>query len=282
MVLEQLYGSDFLVKHPIVGFLLGFGYTIVGVALSMLLFPDDPALIAVGITAILTIPTLSLVANKEETSLENGLLPALREHLPLTKLYVWLFFGSFAAFAVFALVLPSLATNILFKQQLSILFGKAFGPLDWSNSLFLDIFINNIKVFLLCFILSLMAGNGAVLMILWQSSVWGTIFGNIAKVSALKIAANPLIIIVLILIAVLPHVFLEILSYVLSVVSGTSISAKIASQSLLSEETSNALMLNLVVLGIGFIVLLIAAGVEVLVLKNVTLYHTISQFAFKQ
>ena len=58
MVLEQIYPVEFLRKHPIYALLLGVGYTIFAMAFALLLFTNDPALVVVGITSLLLIPSL--------------------------------------------------------------------------------------------------------------------------------------------------------------------------------------------------------------------------------
>lgn len=106
MVFEQIYPPEFLKRRPSAGFLLGVGYTIMGLFLALMIFRRDPALIAVGITALLLLPTfyrlsISVISQKIKTFSEF-----IKELFPYTKVYVTVFFGIFFTFAVFAIFLP--------------------------------------------------------------------------------------------------------------------------------------------------------------------------------
>ena len=216
----------------------------------------------------------------EESSEKNAVFHPLRvwqDNKTLLKLYLTIFFGSFFVFAFFALVLPSLSVNFLFKQQLEVLFGvgHAFSP-----SLFMSLLVNNFKVLMLCFLISLVAGNGSIFLIIWNASVWGTIFGVIAKTAAASIAGSPIILFGIILLSVLPHVFLEILSYLLSVISGTVISEALIKEKFGSQEQNTVLISNLLIFVAAVVVLVVAAGIETIVLNNFTTYATIARLAF--
>ncbi len=280
MVFEQIYSVDFLKQHPWYGLLLGAGYSVFGIALAMFLFPKDPALVAVAITSILLLPSLYNFTSLEESAEKNSvfsLLQIWQENKTLICLYLALFFGSFFVFAFFSLVLPSLSANFLFKQQLDVLFGVGHA---FSSSVFMNLLTNNFKVLMLCFLISLIAGNGSIFLIIWNASVWGTIFGTIAKTAALSIGGSSMVVFVLILLSVLPHVFLEILSYLFGVISGTVISEGLVKEKLLSRELYTVIMSNIAILIAGIVVLVIAVGVETWVLNNFTTYAKITRLVF--
>jgi uncharacterized membrane protein SpoIIM required for sporulation len=175
-----------------------------------------------------------------------------------------------------------LAANVLFRGQLSVIQGNAglTGGAIFTTSLFLDIFLNNIKVLIFCFLISLIAGNGAMLAIAWNASVWGTIFGTLAKNSAALSGANPWIFFALIMASVLPHTILEMLSYVLSTISGTTISEGFVVGKIKSSKFMNLVMRNLILLLVSIAVLALGGIVETFVLNNFDTYRTIIQIAF--
>lgn len=282
MVLEQLYSIDFLSKRPHYGLLLGLAYTIFGIGLAVFMFKDDPALIAVGITAIFLLPSLHKATQAEEeveVFHSVSLKQAWKDNWRIIALYVAVFFGSFLAFAFFSLALPKLATNFLFKQQLAQMFG-AGKAIAFSTETFLGILINNFKVLVLCFMIALLAGTGSILLIIWNASVWGTIFGNLAKTVGSTIVANKFIVFLLIMVSVLPHVFLEILAYILAVIAGTVMSDALARESMGGERMNKVLMLNIGILVASLVVLVLAAGVETYVLNNFETYRKIAEIAF--
>jgi len=279
MVFEQLYTAEYLKQHPRFGFLLGIGYTILGLFLAILMFREDPATIAVGIISLFLIPSLyqlSTSAEISERQTPNLKAFAMRVH-PYVKVYVYIFFGIFFTFAAFAIFLPQLAAGYIFKQQLAIIAGKA-ATFSWP--LFWDLFTWNLQVLMLCFVLSLIAGNGAILFIAWNASVWGTIFGNLAKTAALASGANPLIIFLLVILSVFPHTFLEGLSYMLATTSGTVLSDGLVREKIASKNMWIIFKYNAILFGLSLAVLFLAMIVETYVLGNFTTYRRIIEIAF--
>ncbi|MEM3153990.1 MAG: stage II sporulation protein M [Candidatus Woesearchaeota archaeon] len=283
MVFERLYSAEFLHDHPWYGFLLGIGYTVLGIFIALMIFPSDPALIAIGITALFLIPSLSdLTDSAEITSRKVPSFKAyLKETLPHVKVYIAIFFGIFFTFAFFSIILPKLAAGHLFNVQLDVVSGRATGQAaKFSWPLWWDLFTWNMQVLGLCFLLSLIAGNGAILFIAWNASVWGTVFGNLAKTAGLVTTANPFILFLLVILSVFPHTFLEGLSYMLSTISGTTLSDGIVKEKLLSKNMGVIFKYNLILLLIAIGVLAIGMLVETYVLGNFDVYRTIINIAF--
>lgn len=279
MVFEQLYDADFLKQKPYYGFLLGVGYTILGLFIALMIFRDDPALIAVGITSLFLIPSLQQLSTSAEINERKtkNVRDFLRIILPNFKVYLFIFFGIFFTFATFSMMLPSLAANHLFQTQLAIVTGQAT---NFSMALFWDLFAWNLQVLGLCFFLSLIAGNGAIFFITWNASVWGTIFGNLAKTAASQAALNPLILFVLIILSVFPHTFLEGLSYITSTIAGTTLSDGVVRERLISKRMGIILKYNLILLLIGLGILALGMLVETYVLGNFSTYRKIIDIAF--
>lgn len=279
MVFEQLYSAEFLHKHPMYGFLLGVGYTVLGLFIALMIWRDDPAIIAIGIIALFLIPSLSKLTDSQEiTSKKTPTFKGyLQEVIPHAKVYVAIFFGIFFTFALFSMMLPKLAAGHLFKMQLAIISGHAT---NFSAALFWDLFTWNLQVLGLCFFLSLIAGNGAILFIAWNASVWGTIFGTLAKTAALASTANIFIVFVLIILSVFPHTFLEGLSYMISTIAGTTLSDGIVKEKLASKNFWLIAKYNLLLLLVGIGVLALGMLVETYVLGNFTTYRSIINIAF--
>ena len=194
MVLERLYPLKLIEKNPIFAFILGFAYSIIGIGISIILFPEDPAIVAIAFISIMIYPTMNRLLKQEEeieaTSPEFSLTSFFGKHKDIFKVYILLFLGALLAFSFVSLMLPSLATNHIFKNQIGVLSGAATGKL-FDINLFTSLFKNNISVLLLCFIAALIFGDGAIFLIIWNASVWGTIFGNLAKTAALNVSKNP-------------------------------------------------------------------------------------------
>lgn len=279
MVFEQLYSADFLHEHPLYGFILGVAYTILALFIALVIFPDDPALIAIGLISLFLIPSLSRLTDRTEVT--DALLPNigafLKNTVPYVKVYVTIFFGIFFTFAFLSIMLPQLAASHLFSTQLAIVKGNAA---VFNTSLWWDLFTWNMQVLGLSFLLSLIAGNGAILFIAWNASVWGTIFGNLAKTAAVASTANPFILFLLVILSVFPHTFLEGLSYMLSAISGTTLSTGLVREQLVSRNMWLVLKYNLLLLLLAIGVLAVGMVVETFVLGNFTTYRTIINLAF--
>jgi hypothetical protein len=277
MVFERLYSAKFLHDRPYTGFLLGIAYTILGLFIALMIFPNDPAVIAVGITSLFLLPSLASLTNSDEITKKTDFKQFLKDTIPHVKVYVFIFFGIFFTFAFFSMFLPKLAVNHIFKIQLNIVTGQAT---NFSWPLFWDLFTWNMQVLGMCFILSLVAGNGAIVFIAWNASVWGTVFGNLAKTAALTSTANVGIVFMLIILSVLPHTLLEGLSYMISTISGTTLSDGIVKQQMLTRKMRNILVFNLILLLIGVGVLAFGMLVETYVLNNFETYRKIIMLAF--
>ncbi len=284
MVFEQLYSAEYLHDHPAYAFLLGIGYTILSIFIALMIWPNDPSVIAVGIISLFLIPSLFQLTDSAEIveRKDKSVRQFLADTLPHAKVYVAMFFGIFFTFAGFALVIPQLAASHLFKIQLGILTGGAAtaGGAVFSSALFWDLFTWNMQVLGLSFLLSLIAGNGAIIFIAWNASVWGTVFGTLAKTAAIQSTLNPFILFLLVILSVFPHMFLEGFSYMLSAISGTTLSDGIVKERIGSDNFLVIAKYNLLLLLIAICVLAIGMIVETYVLGNFTTYRTIIQLAF--
>src|SRR3989344_3801945 len=279
VVFEQLYSAEFLHDRPAYGFLLGIAYTVLALFLSIVIFPNDPALIAVGLIALLLIPSLHKLTEQNEAS--NTLIPTFKDFakntVPHVKVYIAIFFGIFFTFAFFSIILPNIAASHLFSTQLNVVKGQA---VTFNAELWWSLFSWNFQVLALSFLLSLIAGNGAIFFIAWNASVWGTIFGNLASTAAGATTANPFILFLLVIISVFPHTFGEGLSYMLSAISGTTLSAGLTREQLISRNMWLVFKYNGLLLLISIGVLAIAMLIETYVLGNFTTYRAIINLAF--
>jgi len=290
MVLEQLYSVEWLEKRPIFALLIGMAYTVIGITLALLLFPEDPALVAVAFISVLLLPTLYKMMALKEIAIRKhdkfSFKVLLKEHGNFVKIYILLFLGILFVFSFFSIMLPNLAANQLFREQVEILqynsnVGNAItGKAYWHGGLLKELFLNNIKVLIFCFVISLLTGNGAIFLITWNASVWGTIFGNVAKTAAFQMGKNPFAYFLLIMVSVLPHAVLEALGYVLAAISGGIISKTILVEKAFSNKMSDVLIVNLILLVIGVIILIVGAFVETYVLLNFETYRIIITQAF--
>jgi len=283
-MLEQLYPLQLLEKHWGYAFLLGVVYSVVGIGAAMLLFPQDPALVAVAFISLIILPTMNKLL-KEEEELESrkdefSLHTFYIDHKNVFFIYGCFFLAILFTFAFFAIVLPSLATNHIFESQLGVLYSTMTGKAAFSQPLFMKIFTNNVVILILCFATAFVIGDGAIFLIAWNASVWGTIFGSMAKNAALVQGQNPFILFFIVLLVVFPHMILEAIAYISSASAGGVISKAFMKEKLFSERFDHILRNTLIVFIVAIAVLLLSVVVETYVLGNVEVYREIIKASF--
>lgn len=267
MVFEQLYATKWLERKTFYAFLMGLAYSVIGITSAIAIFPEDPGLAAVAFTSLILLPSMIRLLSVEEKQAalrkKFNLSVLCRDHKDIFKIYFFMFLGILLVFSFFSLVLPSLATSHLFEEQVSIL--TLSGKAVWNPPLFWDILTNNFAVLSFCIIFSLVYGAGAIFLITWNASVWGVVFGVVAKNSAFVTGQNPFIYFILTIVAVSLHMFLEASSYFLGAISGGIISEATLREAPFSKKFRQILQDGLIIFFIAVLVLIIAAFIEVFV-----------------
>jgi uncharacterized membrane protein SpoIIM required for sporulation len=147
------------------------------------------------------------------------------------KVYAVLFLGIYVTYTLYSFFLPQLGIQVssVFREQLALesnLRGGAF-----AGQAFLTIFLNNWWVLLACFLVALIAGDGALFFIAWNASSWGTIFGFRALEAAVNGGAySAWINLAVILVVTAPHVILEAGAYILAAIAGGVLSDDVTSK----------------------------------------------------
>ncbi|MDP3990200.1 MAG: stage II sporulation protein M [archaeon] len=289
MVLEHIFPEDWLERKGRYAFILGVAYTFVGVLIASVLFPGDPALVAVAFTAMLLLPELykvfSIEERKERLEQHVSLKGVWRDDADVVRIYIFLFLGILIVYAIGTLLLPSFTTNTLFREQLEIRFGQGFAGNavfgSFSPDLFFSLLSNNFLVLMACFVLALLTGDGAIFLITWNASVWGTIFGLTAKNAAVVSGQHPILVFGMIMLIVFPHMILEAMSYFFAAISGSVISKDVLLEDFASSRFFEVFGFNLYLLLFGLIVLVLGAGVEAWVLHNVDVYQEIIKLSLQ-
>ncbi len=303
MVLEHIFPEDWLEKKGRYAFLLGIIYSVVGVLLASILFPSDPALVAVAFTSMLLLPELykifSIEERKESLEKQIDLRSLWRDDIEVVRIYIFLFLGIMLVYSIGTILMPSLQTNELFREQLEIRFDDSLpvgevtagaGTLEssifasniqnWNSDLFFGLLSNNFMVLLACFIMALLTGDGAIFLITWNASVWGTIFGITAKGAATFTGQSTVYVFGLIMLIVFPHMMIEALSYFLAAISGSVISKDVLLEKFASDRFFEVFGINLYLLLIALGFLILGAFVEMWVLDNVQIYQEIIKQSF--
>ena len=292
MVLEHIFPEDWLEKKGRYAFLLGVIYSVIGILIASILFPGDPALVAVAFTSLLLLPELYKIFSIEERqeSLEQqvSFRNLWKDDIQVVRIYIFLFLGILLVYSLGTIVLPQLETNTLFREQLEIRFGQGFagqataGGVEgiFSSSLFFGLLSNNFLVLIACFIMALLTGDGAIFLITWNASVWGTIFGLTAKYAGQFSGRHPLLVFGIIMSIVFWHMIIEAISYILAAISGAVISKDVLLEEFASDRFFEVFGFNLYLLLFALVFLVLGAVVETFVLQHATAYQEIIRMSF--
>ncbi len=288
MVLEHIFPEDWLERKARYALLLGAGYSIVGILVASVLFPGDPALVAVAFTALLLLPELYKIFTMEERQerMEKKItLKALvKDDWDIVKIYLFLFIGILLVYAFATMIMPSFETNTLFREQLEIRLGQGFSGNailgTFGSELFWSLLNNNFLVMLACFIMALLTGDGAIFLIVWNASVWGTIFGYTARAASNFSGESVYAVFAKIMLVVTPHMMIEATCYILAAIAGAVISKDVLLEEFASDRFMEVFGFNIYLLLFAVIFLVLGAGVEAWVLENVTLYSDIIRMSF--
>lgn len=253
MVLEYLINQRHLEKHFSLSFMLGIIYSLIGISLARIIFGANSGIAAVMFSAILLIPSMRKMFAHEQRVEEKEhkfiLKHFVKDNEQLIKTYLGVFIGVFVCFFLYTVVAAKFGQNIfrLFPEQLALgsLSGKAF-----STDLLFSILENNLLVLLLCFLLSILSGNGAIFFIVWNASVWSVVFAARSILASQTLNQSLAWVSTKLLVITTPHIFFEGMSYILAGIAGAVISNDI-----LSEKQSMSKFIYLFVLiGLGFYV----------------------------
>ena len=104
MVLEHIFPEDWLENRGRYAFILGVIYSVVGILLSSILFPGDPALVAVAFTSLLLLPELykifSIEERRESVEKKVTLRALWRDDIDIVRIYIFLFLGILLVYSI--------------------------------------------------------------------------------------------------------------------------------------------------------------------------------------
>ncbi len=264
MVLEQVFGEKWIERRGWHALILGIIYSIVGIISAKLIFGSNPGLMSVAFTSILLIPSLNMLLSNEENleirEKKFSIRQLFIDHVDIFETYLYLFLGILIVYAIVALVYPHDQVASLFAPQLKVagITGNAamFGQ-------FASILKNNIIVLVVCLVLSLIYGAGSILFITWNASVWGVVFGYFARESAMIQGKSVFVAFGLMMLPILPHMITEAISYFLAAIVGGVMSKATLREKMFSKEFHHIITDGMMLLGIGFMFVILAAYLEV-------------------
>ncbi|MBI4738650.1 stage II sporulation protein M [Candidatus Woesearchaeota archaeon] len=265
MVFEQLIRVHWLERRPLAAFMIGVAYSVLGILFARFIFAGNPGLAAVAFISLLILPSVSKLLLEEENAeireKKFSLQMLVKDHKDIMEIYFFLFLGIFLTFAVIAAIFPQQAVIKLFQEQLTILANYRGYALSFDNPLW-SIMFNNLKIAVICFIMSFFYGAGGILLIVWNASVWGAITGYIVSEAAASGQGSLFVIFFLTLLPLLPHMIIEVASYFFAAVSGGVISKATLREKVGSKKFHHVMTDGLLFIALSIIFVIVGAVVE--------------------
>lgn len=191
MVLEAIIDPDRASSSPWAVAILSFIFVTIAVFSAGFLIKDSTSMLVVALVAIPSVTLLTSIFDKEANYDYNNKKGTLTRYLPIVVVLCAYFVGVMAAFTFYFLALPDSDTAVLFAQQSSEL-GKISSSVSSGHAVqtayegdiagaFEFLFDNNLKVFIILLVGSLLYGAGTVFIIDWNASILGVFLGSIAS-----------------------------------------------------------------------------------------------------
>jgi len=265
---EQIYTPKWLISKPRYGYLLGLVFAIFGIFSAKLIFGSNPGIMSVAFTSMLLMPLLNRLLNdaenKEIREKKLSLKGLFSDHWELFRIYIYIFLGILTTYAILTLVWSNAFSLNIFAPQLKVagFAGKAFSA---QSSQFASILWNNLIVLIVCFLLSFFYGAGSILFLAWNASVWGTVFGFVARQSAAASNTNPFIGFITLMIPVMPHLITEAVSYFSAAIVGGVVSEAVIKEKWMSKRFQHVLTDAVIFFILALILVVVAAYLEVYV-----------------
>ena len=276
-MLGNLFPAKWLSRISWFAFFLRSFYSIIGIGSALLLFPRESGLAAVAFTSLLTLPSLNqLIAGEAKQAAREkkfDLTDPFKNHMDIFAVYIFLFLGVFLVFSISSVILPDIASNGIFSEQIKAvgIAGNASG-----HGTFMSIFSNNIIVFLFALATSLIYGSGSIFIIIWNASVWGVVFGILARSAAANY--NPFAYLFLSILAVMPHLITEAGAYIMAAISGSIVAQAAMYEKPFSERFVKVFKSALVLFFAAVALLLAAAYVESNITKKLLMFFGLLKF----
>jgi hypothetical protein len=251
-----------------------FIYSILGILLGYFLFRIETSLISVFLTTLSLLWTAGFLFERNTREIWEKITTPLQANKKLTISLVCIFIGVMFGYGVFVLFTNTSIIKELLSIQLGIYKEIKISIQDINFSSFNKIFFDNFAVLILVFFVALIYRiGGVVLVIVWNASVWGSVFAYIIKSASGTAQINPVYYFFATILCISPHLSVEALGYILCSMSGFFISKGITKYDLGSFEFKRALKASSVILLISIMLILLSAFLEsVLTSKLISIF----------
>jgi len=258
MVLESILNPKNAEGRPLHVFVIAAIYTLIAMFFAHFLFPEQSSILSVAIISMLFIPffqKLFAVEEKKERLIKDN-KNFLTRHSNSIYMYSAFFAGVMLATAYVFVFFSGKTGVFLLQEQTLESFASGATIRTYTAGEFIS---NNTQVMVLTFILSILFGSGAILILAWNASVIGVFAGSFAK--TLSPSIQP-IGVPLALSSIAMHGIVEIVAYFLAGLAGGILSVGAIRERFGSKSFSTVLKDSIKMLALAETLIIVAAFIE--------------------
>ncbi len=266
MVLESLFSTNKIESRPADMLILSIIVSFASLILSYFVFPEYTGVIFPLLVTVGMAPAFYRILAYDEKTEEEQAKGKIREsffqrHGKTIWLFSLFFIGVFLVTFSASLLMAEKDAAFFFKPQIdSIIFAKSASGNMLSQNIFGTIFLNNMKIILFAFVLSLVLSTGALWILGWNASVLGIYFAGLLKKGLFAEFASSTL-------GIFPHAPLELAGYFLAGIAGGILSAGLIREkhNFRGKEFMLVFRDSLLLLSIAVLAIVIGALAEVYV-----------------
>ncbi|MBD3362016.1 hypothetical protein GF358_04475 [Candidatus Woesearchaeota archaeon] len=265
MVFEQLLDTNRIKQNPFFILLLTFFYVLIAYGIAYLFFSSSVSVVAVFTLTLLLVPSLHhIVSVEEKTERKEGLKHFISNHRHFFKVFCFVFLGVILGLLAVSFFLPSelfsYQTDFLFRHRgLSLMQEFGSGVFNPSFGDALGLFTFNLEVALICLVLSVFYGAGAVFLIVLNATLFAGFFLFVVNNLSPKLPSLVLFV----------HFIPEIAGFLLAAMAGSVLSVAIMREHWGSSYFKNVVQNSLLMFVAGLAFIFFAAVLEVFVSAKV-------------
>ncbi len=267
MVLESLFPAKEIISKPWDMLILSFIVGIACVFIAYFIFPAYAGIIApLLITVSMTPVAYRIFSIEEETERDEAEkkinLSFFQRHGETIWLFSLFFAGTFLAIFLLALFLPTEVATIAFAQQVAEInliksISASGGTASATSEAFFTIItLNNLKVMLFSFLISLFIVTGSFFILSWNASIVAIYLASFIRQGYIDEFFSRSL-------GILPHAPVEMLAYFLAGIAGGILSLGLVRESLWSPEFRLILRDSIALMGLSIVAVFFGAVIEV-------------------
>jgi len=238
LALERVYGDG---PPPAwLLFLEGAGAALLGTVGALFLFPDQTGLVSIFLCAIVSLDSIQRQLEWNKRLIVDEGKPARTVNTVFTGRVLSLFAGQVVGFSGLVLFVEVATIQTAFSYQLGDFVGMQFPAMTFPAVT--TVLVHNLGVLSLFFVLSLLFNHGgALLAVAWNASVWGVVFGWLARSWSADGGPHLIEAYLRVITGVFPHMALEASGYVVAGFGGVFLGKGLAGYDLKSTHWESLL-----------------------------------------